>query len=278
MISDHQTNHLYLADCLPKKQPRFFRRFEKVLRKCEIDFEFLPGCRDIWAVDFMPVQVNRNMFVQFVYNPDYLKQKKYRKTISNVNAICKGINLTTLKTNLIADGGNVSKFSNKVIMCNKVFLENKNIPEREVINQLQNLYQVDKLFFVPWDKNDFAGHADGMVRFIDNNTVLINDYSKERPKFRKSFRMALQNAGLDCVELPYQPPNDPSFISARGLYLNYLQMNQAIIVPIFKSRYDDKALRVFEDVFKGARIEAIESNELADQGGILNCITWNIER
>ena len=115
-----------------------------------------------------------------------------------------------------------------------------------------------------------------MVRFIDNNTVLINDYSKENVEFQRCFRMSLHNAGLDWIELPYNPANDSTLTSARGLYLNYLQMQQAIIVPTFKTKYDDKALKVLEQVFKGQTFATVESNKIANDGGILNCITWNI--
>ena len=276
MLTDRQTNKLFLADCLQSKQPKFFQRFEKVLNDCNINFQFLPGTKDIWAVDFMPVQISKDKFVRFTYNPDYLQPKKYQKTISDVDSICKAINLTTTKSKLIVDGGNVSRTDDKVIMCDKVFHENKHIPERDLIKQLKNLFEVDKLFFVPWDINDFTGHADGMVRFINSNTVLINDYSKENAEFQRCFRMSLHNAGLDWIELPYNPPNDPTLTSARGLYLNYLQMKQAVIVPTFKTKFDDKAVKVLEQVFKGQTIATVDSNELADEGGILNCITWNI--
>jgi agmatine deiminase len=277
MISDNQTNQLYLADCLPRKQTDFFKRFERVLNRCSISYEFLPECKDIWAVDFMPVLVRENSFVQFVYNPDYLQQKKYRKTISDVSAICKRINLKILKSNLILDGGNVSKTTDKVIMCEKVFTENQHLKQAEVVKQLEQLFQVDKIYFVPWDKTDFTGHADGMVRFIDNSAVLINDYSKVNRKYQRQFRRTLENSGFDLVEIPYNPPYDPTFIGARGLYLNFLQMNQAIIVPIFKTRFDEKAIRIIKDVFICKKIEVIECNKLADEGGLLNCISWNIK-
>lgn len=276
MITDRQTNKLFLADCLSKKQPNFFQRFEKVLKDCNIGFQFLPNTKDIWAVDFMPVQISKDKFVQFTYNPDYLQKEDEQETISDVDSICKAINLTTKKSKLIVDGGNVSRTIDKVILCDKVFHENKNIPEKDLIKQLKELFEVDKLFFVPWDINDFTGHADGMVRFIDSDTVLINDYSKENPEFQRCFRMSLHNAGLDWIELPYNPPNDPTLISAKGLYLNYLQMKQAVIMPTFKSKIDEQAMKVLENVFKGQTIATVDSNELADEGGILNCITWNI--
>ena len=54
-------------------------------------------------------------------------------------------------------------------------------------------------------------------------------------------------------------------------------MEQAIILPTFKSQNDDKAYKVIEEVFKGQTIETIESSEIAREGGVLNCISWNIK-
>ena len=277
MLTDKHTNKLFLADCLPIKQPEFFQRFKTVLKDSHIAFEFLPNTKDIWAVDYMPVQISANEFVQFTYNPDYLQPKKYQKTISDVDAICKSLNLTPIKSTIVVDGGNVSRADDKVIMCDKVFHENKHIAEQDLIKQLKHIFKIDKLFFVPWDTNDFTGHADGMVRFIDNDTVLINDYSKENAAFQRCFRMSLHNAGLDWIELPYNPPFDPTMTSAEGLYLNYVQMEQAVIMPTFNSKHDEQALKTLEQVFKGQTIVTVDSNELAKEGGILNCITWNIK-
>ena len=221
MITDIQTNKLFLADSLPIKQPRFFVRFSKVLKDCNIHFRFLPYTKDIWAVDFMPIQIRRNEFVQFTYNPDYLQSQKYRSTISDVDRICEAIKLPTTKSKLVVDGGNVIRATDKVIMCDKVFYENKHISEKDIIKQLKELLEVDKLYFVPWDKDDFTGHVDGMVRFIDNDTVLINSYCQEKPEYQRCLRISLHNAGLDLVELPYNPPKDTDPDSAEGLYLNY---------------------------------------------------------
>jgi agmatine deiminase len=41
---------------------------------------------------------------------------------------------------------------------------------------------------------------------------------------------------------------------------------------------DDIAMRKFEQLFAGQTIRTIDSNDIADEGGILNCITWNIKR
>ncbi|MFZ6025872.1 MAG: agmatine deiminase family protein [Bacteroidota bacterium] len=277
MIPDKQTNFLFLADILPKKYSDFFNRFEKVLSDCNISFQLLPNTKDVWAVDYMPIQITKDSFVQFVYNPDYLRNTaKWSKTISDVDTICKQINLLPKKSNIVLDGGNVTRTSDKVIMCDKVFTENPTIKEKDLIKELQELFQVDKLIFIPTHPIDFTGHADGMVRFYDSNTVLINDYSKENIEFQLSFRLALHNAGLDYIEIPYNPYDNKKDEHANGEYINFLQMQQAIIIPTFGIKEDDTVVKQFEQLFTGQRIATINGNDLAFDGGILNCITWNI--
>ena len=278
MKIDSQTNFLWLADCLPNniKYPTFFNRFKKVLDNLNIPFGLLPHTKDIWAVDYMPIQIAVDKFVQFNYNPDYLQTPELRETISDVDAICKTINLHPDKVNLLVDGGNVIRASDKILMTDKVFKENNHLSKKEVTKRLTEAFEVDKIFFVPYEKDDEIGHIDGMVRFIDDNTVLINDYSFDKTSFPKELKAALQKAGLDWVELPYNPVYNTKSHSAKGFYINYLQMSQGIIMPTFKSNYDDKAYKVMLEVFKGQTIATVDSREVAEEGGVLNCITWNV--
>jgi len=277
MIPDKQTNFLYLADTLPKNYSNFFRQFEKVLNDSNINFQLLPNTKDVWAVDYMPIQIDKDSFVQFIYNPDYLRDTiKWSKTISDVDIICKQMNLLPKKSNIVVDGGNVTRTTDKVIMCDKIFTENRNIKEKNLIRELQELFQVDKLIFIPTHPIDFTGHADGMVRFYDSNTVLINDYSRETMEFQLKFRLALHNAGLNYIEIPYNPYDNKKNGHANGEYINFLQMQQAIIIPTFGIKEDDVVIKQFEQLFTGQRIATVDGNDLAFDGGILNCITWNI--
>ena len=143
MIHDSETNFLFLADKLKdKKYSAFLARFEKVLIENNIPFKFLSDTNDIWAVDYMPVQISTDKFVQFEYNPDYLQSKTQSKTIYDVDCICKSINVLPKKSKLIVDGGNVIRTTNKVIMCDKVFKENSKVSEKELIKQLRDTFEV----------------------------------------------------------------------------------------------------------------------------------------
>lgn len=277
MIADSQTNFLYLADTLPIKYPDFFNRFEKVLTDSNIEFALLPKTKDVWAVDYMPIQIEQSKFVRFVYNPSYLQEKKYQKTISDVDTICDAIGIETIKTDIILDGGNITRWINKVIMTDRVFVDNPQYKRKQLINQLHELLQIDQLYFIPEQPGDYTGHADGMVRFIDEYSVVVNDYSQEKEWFRRAFEVAIHNTGLDYIKIPYSVYENKSNEQANGDYINYLQMENNVIVPIFCMKEDDQAVKQIETIFAGQTITTIESNAVANQGGVLNCITWNIK-
>ena len=280
MITDNLTNELFLAITL--KKPRyatFLANFEKILSENNFQVSFLQSTKDIWARDYMPIQLNPDSFIQFKYDPDYLKFKSYRHLLSNQDDICSKLNLHINKSDLVVDGGNVVKGSTKVIMCDKVFHENPNVPEKTLIETLQTLLKVQQLIFVPWDKKfDYIGHADGMVRFIDDKNVLINAYDQanEKSDHPHRLRLALHNAGLKYHEIPYNPYSNAKNEDATGIYLNYLQMNDIVFVPTFGLPEDSEAIKRLEQFFP--KVISVESTTIAKEGGVLNCISWNIFR
>lgn len=278
MITDSQTNHLYLADTLPRKYPNFYKRFENILQQYEIEYSILPKTKDVWAVDYMPIQIALNKFVRFTYNPRYLQTKALLKTISNVDSICNDINISTHKTNIILDGGNVTRTTDKVIMTDRVFIENPTYERKQLIKELYELLRIDKLYFIPEQPGDFTGHSDGMIRFVDEKTIIINDYSREKEWFRRAFDIAIHNTGLDYIKIPYNVYNNNSNYQANGDYVNYLQMEKTVIVPTFGITEDDEAVKQLTNIFSGYNIVTVESNEIANDGGVLNCITWNIRK
>lgn len=279
MITDSQTNFLYLADTLQKKYPGFYQRFEKVLKDCNIQYDFLPNTKDVWAVDYMPVQVDVKRFVRFKYLPSYLtKYKKWEKTISDVDKICRDIGIAIQETDILLDGGNVVRHKNKVIMTDRVFAENPTIERKQLIKKLHDLLGVDKLYFVPEQPGDFTGHADGMVRFVDEHTIIINDFRNKSEKewFWRAFEIAIHNTGLDCIRIPYNVYDNTSYSDACGDYINYLQMENTLIIPTFGKNEDEEAVKALEKVFAGQKTATVRSEEIARDGGILNCISWNI--
>ncbi|MCM8771416.1 MAG: peptidylarginine deiminase-like protein [Candidatus Omnitrophica bacterium] len=80
MITDREANLVYFAEYLKKEYPSFFETLTGILRKYGIDFTLLPytdkNCNNLWCRDYMPVQISRHRFVQFKYDPCYLRGLK----------------------------------------------------------------------------------------------------------------------------------------------------------------------------------------------------------
>ncbi len=277
MITDEQTNFLYLSDLLPKEYPEFYAVFESALNKAAVPFEFLTGTADVWAVDYMPLQVEENRFVRFAYKPDYLVlEKKYHSLITDTDQVCSKLGIETIPSPLVIDDGNLVRSKDTLILCDKVFSENRERSKKEIENSLRELTGADKILWLPWDEHDIIGHADGMVRFIGDHTVMINETLKYNRNQNEKLRLILLAAGLDVVECPHYLPRTGSLLSAEGLYLNYLQMEQAVFVPQFGSEHDERAMRFFELVFYGRKVFGVMSNEIAKDSGVLNCVSWNV--
>lgn len=54
MITDDQTNKVYFSEHL--RAYKCWKSIKEALLEHEIDFEMLPGTKDIWVRDFMPIQ------------------------------------------------------------------------------------------------------------------------------------------------------------------------------------------------------------------------------
>ncbi|HMO32937.1 MAG TPA: agmatine deiminase family protein [Lacibacter sp.] len=243
----------------------------------QITYELLEGTNDVWAVDYMPIQVHEQHFVQFMYRPDYLRNSpSARLSITNATPLCKAMNLPFVSSNLVVDGGNVVATSHKVILCDKLVKENSGYTKGQIWRELQALFETDKVLLIPEDPLDPVGHADGMVRFVDADTVLVNDYGDSDAELKDHLRHIFRKAGLEIIPLPYNPYSNKGKWDAAGIYMNYLHMQQGLVVPVFNRKEDETAVRLLEEVFSGQPIITVDSRELAKEGGILNCISWNI--
>ena len=276
MIIDSETNLLYLSEVL-RSRKEFFNNLTSLLINNGVKYKLLPETSDIWAVDYMPIQTELTKFIQFRYEPDYLQNDEFILTQTNSKSVCKAIGLNTIDSEIKLDGGNVIKGKNWIILTDKVFDENADFKKNELINELENLFET-KVIIIPKEPNDFTGHADGVIRYYDNETVLINDYKPtDKRGFRNRLTKELKNQGLRAIEIPYNPYDNGNYDMADGLYINYLQMDNFILLPTFEKKEDEKAYRQFEQLFSRQTIETIDSRDISVDGGVLNCITWNIK-
>lgn len=279
MIIDKETNFVYFSDLIQTNSTYAgaFERLRPILEKHRIDYRFLKNTKDIWCRDYMPIQINTDSFVQFRYEPSYLEKELELQSdpfdvhsINNIKAKFSDINL---------DGGNVIKWSDKVIITSRIFAENSKLDRFRLLSELEELLEAEVLI-IPDIKDDMTGHADGHLRFIDSNTVLVNQLDKEYRYWRDGFLQMINNSGLNYIEMPWFEHKDKQHDkTAIGSYVNYLETGNLIIFPIFEiaGNLDTKAVEIIQAVFPDRIIETININEIANEGGLLNCISWTVK-
>ena len=163
MITDEHTNKVYFSE--HSTAYKCWRNIETALKEHNVPFGLMPDTKDIWARDFMPIQKGQHSFLGYEYNPDYLQdeQEYITRNVRNCYDFSRKF-LTVLDA--IIDGGNVIKCGNKIIMTDKLFIENKG-KERETFQEyLEELFGCE-LVIIPWDKEEKYGHSDGMVRYVE---------------------------------------------------------------------------------------------------------------
>ena len=234
-----------------------------------IPYRFLPNTKDIWVRDFMPVRTGSGKLVSFRYEPSYLKNDPDLRTDFRKD-LAPQLGLSVTYSNINLDGGNVvfSPSGARVLISDRVFSENTEYPSAALVHELSELLEAEALI-IPSLKSDMTGHADGMARFLDDRTVLCN-----RPLsscgFEQRVKRAVQDCGLDAVDFPFVPAGG---VSAVGCYLNYLETERVVFLPVFGIEQDAEAETSARQLFS-KEIVPVNIREITQQGGCLNCISW----
>ena len=282
MITDKETNFVYLSSLIKENEKYlpFWKRLEPILTENQIGYGFIENTRDIWCRDYMPIQKGVNDFIQFEYFPDYYLEPKYiaKLTIPSETKIIDKISKE--KTRIIVDGGNIIKSKTNAILTDKVLIENSNLDPEIVISTLKKELNIENVFIIPKVPYEMTGHADGMIRFLNEKDLLVADYSKESKSWQQKMDKALEKTGLNIISYPVEfvdEKNENGDYVAKGVYINFAQIGNIILLPQFGLETDNIALEKTNDLFSDCKVIPINANEIAVDGGVLNCVTWNIK-
>lgn len=251
-------------ECWPK--------LEAALQELDINYDFLEGTKDIWVRDFMPIVSPSGRYVTYNYAPDYLRDKP--EYITDGSLLTPANPRDTLHLDLTIDGGNIVSYANQLIFCDKLLKENKE-KGVETVHELAKALDGCRLTILPWDKREPYGHADGMVRFIDEKNVVMNNYGDYDETFRQKVLMQLTKEDRFQVhELHFDVEKPHKYNWA---YINFLQVGDKFILPKLNAPEDEQALKQIASFFHvpEQNIRMVDIHTILQHGGGLNCISWN---
>ena len=281
---DAWTNYVFISDKLKEFYPSTYLRLTNLFNEMKIEWGEVKNTKDIWIRDYMPIQIDYKRFLVYNYDPDYLKDTG-KKLLTDSHTIFKGVidHFHWKNIEITLDGGNVVACNNYRILTDKVFRENGKEPYDPNFCHLLQDALCSKIIFLPWKCDnskeanaDVYGHADGIVKWTENDKILMSNLREFHPENADKIRRRLEKAGFHVTEMLFNVPNlNKEFNWA---YINYLQVGNKIIVPTFGIPEDLEALKYIREANPFCTVKGFRMRDIARNGGALHCITWNIKK
>ena len=162
---------------------------------------------------------------------------------------------------------------------------NPEVTREEMDRHLREFLGVDQVIWLAegYDGDETAGHIDEIACFAAPGVVLTcSTDDEDDPNFRifqdnlARLRSASDAQGrtLEVIELP--TPRRRERADGRRITLSYANCyiaNGGVIVPDLESEQDDRAFRIFREVFPDRKVVQVPAQDIVVGGGGIHCIT-----
>ncbi len=252
---------------------------------------------DTWTRDFGPITVleeNQPLLLDFGFNGWGLKfssdldNQVTRKLKEN------GFFQPEVKTiGLILEGGSIETDGCGTLLTTSRCLlspnRNPHLNREELTSALVNIFGLQQIIWLEHghlEGDDTDAHIDTLVRLCPNNTILYTDCNNPNdPHYidiklmENELKTLKSSTGVPYRLLPLPWPEARYDSSGNRLpagYANYLLINDAVLVPTYKDRSDNEALKTIAMAFPEREIIGINCLPLIEQHGSLHCITMQL--
>jgi agmatine/peptidylarginine deiminase len=255
---------------------------------------------EIWLRDCIGINTTTDELIKPYYHPQYCTQSRDSSYFEHLNKQSRIIVKECLKKKMVfmplyLDGGNFINNTSTVFLTNKILEDNRELSKSEVVHILQDFTGL-RPEIIERSKSDNVGHTDGIINFLSENMVLLSNYPslpflKPDIDLLYDVRKKLEEEKLDVVDFYDRPVDEivpcecyrktkkACIYSARGNYINFLRLNNTIILPEYtlptpkESRYYN--LRNAEILHElGFDVKTINCDQLSKMGGSLHCLSY----
>ena len=249
---------------------------------------------DTWSRDFGGITVNQNnvlTVLDFKFNA-WGKKFKYQKD----NIITKNLKLKGLlkqykheSINFVLEGGSIdSNGAGIILTTSQCLLEKKRNPHLNKASIQKVLVDTLGAKKVLWLNNgslkgdDTDSHIDTLARFVDKNTIVYQTCTNEKDENYQSLKYMenelktftnLNGEKFKLVALPSIKEIYNKDDRLPATYVNFLIINNAVLVPTYNDINDKETLEIFKNLFPKRDIIGIDCTTLIKQHGSLHCIT-----
>lgn len=232
---------------------------------------------DIWIRDFAFVFPPNA--AKFRYRPDYLNpgvaswiENSFYDFIDDAGIVFENY------SNVKLDGGNfVHNGVDSAIITTRIFSDNPNWTQSQLEQEITYLTGITNIAFIPEEPIDTTGHSDGMVMWIEEDVLVVNQMDEP---FRTQVLTPINNAfpNITIVEIPLDYEYDVwnGFVSACGLHINSLVTDTHIFMPTY-DQTNDAVVQSMLESYTDKTIVPIDANNVCYMGGAVRCLTWLVQ-
>ncbi|HOK51334.1 MAG: agmatine deiminase family protein [Bacteroidales bacterium] len=254
---------------------------------------FVYATNDVWCRDHGPaflIPQNKKepkVIVDWEFNA---WGNKYPSHLDNgVPAfIAQQLGLKTFRPGIIMEGGSVDFNGAGTLLTTEACLLNPNrnphLSQAKIEEYLREYYGVDQILWLGDGivGDDTDGHVDDICRFVNEDTVIATIESKtsddnyaplqDNLKRLKSARL-INGRQLNIIELPMPHPVVYQGQRLPASYANFYICNSGVMVPVFRCKEDNIALKIIEQAFPTRTIYDIDCSFIVTGFGTLHCLS-----
>ncbi|RYD57629.1 MAG: hypothetical protein EOP56_07575 [Sphingobacteriales bacterium] len=255
---------------------------------------------DIWMRDIIGIGINQSI-VKPLYDCTYCNYLRANRNFNKLNSITEILIKDHLKKELVKvplklDGGNMILNSKYAFITKKIFQDNGDITEEEVLDILNQRLGITPII-VPSNTGDSLGHIDGYLAFLNDETIAVVEYPKmdvfkNDNLYSSTLVKYCNDLTLRVVKIQERPISQAiacecdmqkskkyCCYSSIGNYINYLRINNTIILPeytlptlketVYYNNTNEEELSNL-----GFQVIKINCDILGRHGGSLRCLSY----
>ncbi len=257
----------------------------------------------IWLRDSGPIFLTnkknkKKIILNFVFN-GWAKYKNYKNDNKINDKLSKIVKLKkinpTIKKNgksrkVIMEGGAFDVNGAGTILLTEECLLSKIQERNKKFNKkdyegIFNKYLNIKNFI--WLKkgiigDDTHGHVDDISRFVSRDTIMTaiekNKNDKNYKNLNKNFEILKKSRDergkkFKIIKVPMPSPIYIDNTRVPASYMNFYICNKKVLLPIFRVKEDNIAVKIFKNYFKNRKVETIDCSKLIWGFGAIHCMT-----
>lgn len=229
---------------------------------------------DIWVRDFLPLQhIHTGALFQPFFDPRYANytpafNAAVRQAVSGYFAAepCR----------VRIDGGNLIGGPQEQFFC----FARRSICRKEerasAGRELNRATGARRIVWLPKEAGDKICHIDGFMQFLGDVLFVSDERFEPYLKTLLERRLAVVKRacpGIKIRLLPCIPDTaDKSGLSARGVYVNFLETSRAVFVPRFNLPQDKAVISIIKTITVKP-VVAVDCSVISRYGGAVHCLT-----